>query len=249
MPKATDEKAFDLSNIYHLKGQITGQGNINPNDVAKIKVLLGQAGVFGLSETQGLTGFYGLRLEQGLKKFQKQRELKVDAEIDPNGEALQALKLALGDQDTIQNATQKLQKMGRKRDKVLAHLNPEEAEHLPRITDDGSINRKTRLLEFYVDDFSTGDLQEDDNRGTSFSGLDVSDSNEAPQKPGISQQAQERAVRAQANPVPKGSLFDGDGGESAAKERAHKKPLEGQRKNKHGKTKAENIPLVRIIIP
>ena len=184
-----------------------------------------------------------------MKKFQKQRELKVDAEIDPNGEALQALKLALGDQDTIQNATQKLQKMGRKRDKVLAHLNPEEAEHLPRITDDGSINRKTGLLEFYVDDFSTGDLQEDDNRGTSFSGLDVSDSNEAPKKPGISQQAQDRAVRAQANPVPKGSLFDGDGGESAAKERAHKKPLEGQRKNKHGKTKAENIPLVRIIIP
>ena len=97
--------------------------------------------------------------------------------------------------------------------------------------------------------FSTGDLQEDDNCEFSFSGLDVSNSNEAPQKPGISQLTQDRAVRAQANPALKGSLFDGDGGENAAKERAYQKALEGQRKNKHGKTKAENIPLVRIITP
>ena len=44
----------------------------------------------------------------------KQRELQIDVAIDPNGEALQALKLALGDQNTIQNATKKLQKWVRR---------------------------------------------------------------------------------------------------------------------------------------
>ena len=114
MLETTDERAPDLSNIYYLKGQITGQGNINRNDVAKIEVLFNQVSVFDLSETQRPTGYYGLRLEQGLKKSKK---------------------------------------MGKNGDKVLADLNPEETEHLHRITDGSNINPKTRLLEVYIDIF------------------------------------------------------------------------------------------------
>ena len=62
-----------MPNIYYLKGQITGQGNINRNGVAKIEVLLSQAGVF-LSKTHRPTGYYGLRLEQGLRKNPKSGE-------------------------------------------------------------------------------------------------------------------------------------------------------------------------------
>ena len=68
-----DERVFDKPNIYYLKGQITGQGNINRNDVAKIEVLLSQADVF-LSKTHRPTGYYGLRLEQGLRKNPKSGE-------------------------------------------------------------------------------------------------------------------------------------------------------------------------------
>ena len=68
-----DERVFNMLNIYYLKGQITGQGNINRNDVAQIEVLLSQAGVF-LSKTHRPTGYYGLRLEQGLRKNPKSGE-------------------------------------------------------------------------------------------------------------------------------------------------------------------------------
>jgi hypothetical protein len=47
-----------MPNIYYLKGQITGQGNINRNDVAKIEVLLSQAGVF-LSKPTGQWAIMG----------------------------------------------------------------------------------------------------------------------------------------------------------------------------------------------
>ena len=56
-----------MPNIYYLKGQITGQGNINRNDVAKIEVSFNQVSVFDLSETQRPTGYYELRPEQVLK--------------------------------------------------------------------------------------------------------------------------------------------------------------------------------------
>ena len=247
LPETRNEEPFDLSNIYNLNGRITGQGNSNHNDVAKIEVLLDQAGVFDISETQGPTGYYGLRLEQGLKKFQKQRGLQVDGKIDPNGETLQALKSVLGDKEAIQSAAQKLQKMGRKGDKVLAHLNRQEAEHLHRITDGGSINPKTGLLEFYVDDFS--DMPDNDFSAPDNSSLDSGMSeaiNNAYNKgsPGGSNNnasgPEYHDDGTGNNPSPSGFEGGREGGsDSTAIERAYQKTVQQQaKKNQQAKDRA-----------
>jgi hypothetical protein len=52
-----------------------------------------------------------------------------------------------------------LAKMGRKGDTVLAHINPAEAALLDRMTNGGSVNPKTGLLEFY--DPEVGDYGQD----------------------------------------------------------------------------------------
>ena len=50
-----------------------------------------------------------------------------------------------------------LQKHGRKGDTVLAHISPEEAALLDRITDGGSVNPKTGLPEFFGSEYGGGD--------------------------------------------------------------------------------------------
>ena len=65
-----DERVFDMPNIYYLKGQITGQGNINRNDVAQIEVLLSQAGVF-LSKNPPANGLLWASLRAKTEKKSK----------------------------------------------------------------------------------------------------------------------------------------------------------------------------------
>jgi hypothetical protein len=105
--------------------------------VAKIETLLGLAGVMDLKATDGPTGFAGQRLLDGIRVFQKQHGLSVDGRLNPGGPTLKAL-------------SQSLQSMGRNGDTVLAHLSPAEAQVLHAITDGGSINPKTGLLEFWT---------------------------------------------------------------------------------------------------
>jgi hypothetical protein len=90
-----------------------------------------------LKMTDGPTGFAGQRLLDGIRVFQKQHGLSVDGRLNPGGPTLKAL-------------SQSLQSMGRNGDTVLAHLTPAEAQVLHAITDGGSINPKTGLLEFWT---------------------------------------------------------------------------------------------------
>jgi peptidoglycan hydrolase-like protein with peptidoglycan-binding domain len=131
------EESFDLAQPFSLSKSIGEGGNNSRADVAKIETLLGLAGAMDLKSTDGPTGFAGQRLLDGIRIFQKQNGLSVDGRLNPGGPTLKAL-------------SQSLQSMGRNGDTVLAHLTPAEAQVLHAITDGGSINPKTGLLEFWT---------------------------------------------------------------------------------------------------
>lgn len=167
------EPQLDVSDPFSLTAAVGRQGRNNREDVGKIECLLKLAGVWDLDPTDGPTGYYGTRLGEAVKAFQETRGLKVDGDVKPNGETLRALG------KTLQN-------MGRNGDTVLAHLTPEEARFLHDITDGGSINPQTGLMEFWNGDLESevehgfgdsNDAQaaENDAQGTAFASARAGD--------------------------------------------------------------------------
>ncbi len=139
LPEAGKEQPFDMSKPFDLSKAVGHGGNNGRADVAKIETLLGLAGTLDLKKTDGPTGYAGQRLLDAIRTYQKHNGLSVDGRLNPGGQTLQAL-------------AQTMQSMGRNGDTVLAHLSREEAEVLHAITDGGSINPKTGLLEFWNGD-------------------------------------------------------------------------------------------------
>lgn len=60
-------------------------------DVAKVETFLGRTGDLDLGRTEGPTGYYGSRVEAGIRGFQKDNALRVDGLINPNGPTLQRI--------------------------------------------------------------------------------------------------------------------------------------------------------------
>ena len=60
-------------------------------DVAKVDTFLDRTGHLDLARTEGPTGYFGSRVDQGIRGFQKDNALKVDGLINPDGETLQRL--------------------------------------------------------------------------------------------------------------------------------------------------------------
>ena len=77
-----------------LTGSVGMTGDNRPSDVAKVEKMLGQTGHLDLGATDGPTGYYGARAEQGVKGFQKENGLKVDGLLNPGGETILALGAA-----------------------------------------------------------------------------------------------------------------------------------------------------------
>jgi peptidoglycan hydrolase-like protein with peptidoglycan-binding domain len=148
------EESFDLAQPFSLSKSIGEGGNNGRADVAKIETLLSLAGVMDLKSTDGPTGFAGQRLLDGIRIFQEQNGLNVDGRLNPGGPTIKAL-------------SQSLQSMGRNGDTVLAHLSPAEAQVLHAITDGGSINPKTGLLEFWISSDRDGLLGDNDREAAS----------------------------------------------------------------------------------
>ncbi|NQV46543.1 MAG: peptidoglycan-binding protein [Rhodospirillaceae bacterium] len=113
------------------------------DDVRRIEALLERLGHLDTKPTDGATGYFGTRLEDAIKGFQKDNGLMTDGRINADGETIKALG-------------QTLQGMGRGGDTLLAHLTPEEAWLLDQITDGGSVNPKTGLLEFWTPSSNIG---------------------------------------------------------------------------------------------
>ncbi len=59
-------------------------GHLHSAIISRIKVMSD----LKLDETDGVTGFLGLRLNEAIRKFQKRNSLKVDGRVNPGGETL-----------------------------------------------------------------------------------------------------------------------------------------------------------------
>ncbi len=139
-----EEDRLDLTRPFNLATSVGRIGGNERNDVAKIETLLGQSGHLDLSKTEGPTGFFGTRVEDAVKNFQKDYGLRIDGLVNPGGETIRAL-------------AQSLQGMGRNGDIILAHITPEEARLLKDRGGAGTVNPNTGLLEFYDADKMEGE--------------------------------------------------------------------------------------------
>lgn len=81
-----NETKINEEDLFKLSAPVgRGQEN-NPLDVAKVESLMGATGHLDIEKTDGPTGYFGERLEGAVKEFQKEKSLKVDGLIKPEGE-------------------------------------------------------------------------------------------------------------------------------------------------------------------
>jgi peptidoglycan hydrolase-like protein with peptidoglycan-binding domain len=66
-------------------------------DVAKVETFLDRTGHLDLAKTEGPTGYYGSRVDQGIRRFQKDNALRVDGLINPNGPTLGRIGASLSE--------------------------------------------------------------------------------------------------------------------------------------------------------
>lgn len=88
LPEPDARPAFD--DPLALAEPVGADGRNRRDDVARIETLLDAAGYLDLDETDGPTGFFGQRLDQAIRRFQKDRGLKIDGAILPGGETIGA---------------------------------------------------------------------------------------------------------------------------------------------------------------
>jgi hypothetical protein len=78
-----------------------GDGATNaPNDVAVLETMLQRNGVYDLTATEGPTGIYGPPQRDALLRFQKDRGLKADALVRPDGPTIRSLASNTPERDT-----------------------------------------------------------------------------------------------------------------------------------------------------
>lgn len=66
-------------------------------DVAKVETFLGHTGHLDLGKTEGPTGYYGSRVDAGIRGFQRDNALRIDGLINPNGPTLQRIGATLSE--------------------------------------------------------------------------------------------------------------------------------------------------------
>jgi len=157
--------------IIKCSKPLAANASAAPLDVVKMKSALGALGLYEAPEW-GVSQFPDAALFDAIKAFQKSQGLKVDGAIKPDGETEAALSQAMTPrraQTALQATAQALQSLGRGGDELLAHITPEEAALLHRVTDGGSINPQTGLLEFRFDASADHKSNQNDNSSTNGS--------------------------------------------------------------------------------
>ena len=82
---------FGTDDPLGIKGPV---GPVAPNrraDVGKVETFLSKTGNFDLNDTDGPTGYYGMRLEDAVNGFQEANGLKTDGLLNPGGKTIKAL--------------------------------------------------------------------------------------------------------------------------------------------------------------
>ncbi|MBI4969224.1 MAG: hypothetical protein HZC25_14000 [Rhodospirillales bacterium] len=87
---------FQNRDWFTLFEPVGMEGRNRRDDTIKVESLLGNAGYFDLDRTDGPTGYWGSRADQGLREFQTDHGLDVDGLILPKGPTLKALHGKVG---------------------------------------------------------------------------------------------------------------------------------------------------------
>ncbi|MBF0252135.1 MAG: peptidoglycan-binding protein [Alphaproteobacteria bacterium] len=127
---------------FHVNGRVSRSSNCFPEDVLAAKHALNRLGFYDVPEW-GIADFPDRQLMEAITAFQKSRGLRVDGAMRPGGETEAAI------QGDLRAAAARLRELGRHGDTILAHITPEEAMFLHRVTDGGTINPETGLPEFF----------------------------------------------------------------------------------------------------
>jgi peptidoglycan hydrolase-like protein with peptidoglycan-binding domain len=107
------------------------------------KTLLQRLGYYETPEW-GISPYPDAALFKAVRAFQSAQSLAADGVIKPHGETEARLHATATRLQSLD-----LQSMGRNGDTLLAHITPAEAQLLDAVTDGGSINPQTGLLEFW----------------------------------------------------------------------------------------------------
>ena len=81
---------------FDLEDWVGPQHPSGRGDVAKIEGILANSGDYSLTRTQGPTGYWGLALDEGIRKYQKRNGLKVDGALRPGGPTIRHMEDAFG---------------------------------------------------------------------------------------------------------------------------------------------------------
>jgi len=92
---APKPEVMNFKNPFRIRDSVGTEGQNSRRDVAKMESLLGRSGDLNLNETDGVTGFVGLRMDEAIRRFQKRNRLRVDGQINPGGETLTTLGATL----------------------------------------------------------------------------------------------------------------------------------------------------------
>ena len=82
----------DTKGLSTIAQSVGMEGKNDRADVAVAETLLHQNGVLDTNQTKGPTGYFGTRADQAIRRFQKDKGLKVDGLMLPNGPTIQALQ-------------------------------------------------------------------------------------------------------------------------------------------------------------
>ncbi|SNS57263.1 MULTISPECIES: glycosyl hydrolase 108 family protein [unclassified Azospirillum] len=81
---------------FGLKAKVASNGGDNWRpDVAKVQVLLNKAGYHDVIPEDGPSGYHSTKLDQDVRRFQRDNKLRVDGKLSPGGETIQALEKLL----------------------------------------------------------------------------------------------------------------------------------------------------------
>ncbi len=80
-----DDEIRNIKNPTTLSDSVGATGRNRRRDVAKVEKMLSDAGTLDLKQTDGATGYWGMRTADATKAFQKKQGLKVDGQINKDG--------------------------------------------------------------------------------------------------------------------------------------------------------------------
>lgn len=138
----------NLTKSPTLSASVGDIGQNDRNDVAKIEKMLGAAGDLDLKQTDGPTGYWGMRMSDATKAFQKKNKLKVDGQINPLGPTLKKL----GEVATASNRQAQTKKNSPRNSPVI----PGDAEQTPAATRDPATQLRALGLRRRRDDENGG---------------------------------------------------------------------------------------------